>query len=90
MREKVKRYNFSVDDSGSVRGYESEHGRWVKRVVYDTLLADRDLLLEALEESQSLLASLFHEQRPENEIEEQIIENRRVINHVKGGVICGH
>lgn len=51
----------------------------------DHLTAERDLLLEVLEESQSLLASLLHEQRPENEIEEQIIENRRVINHVKKG-----
>lgn len=50
MSKEVKRYNFSVDNSGSVRGYESEHGRWVKRTDYDALLAERDRLREALEE----------------------------------------
>ena len=44
MSEEVKRYNFSVDNSGSVRGYESEHGGWVKWTDYDALLAERDAL----------------------------------------------
>lgn len=86
MREKVKRYNFTVDDSGSVRGYKSEHGRRVKRVEYfRTPPTHPDVaLVEALEESQSLLTSLLIEQRSEDEIEQQIIENRRVFNRASG------
>lgn len=37
------------------------------------------LLLTALEESQSLFAAMLHENRPKCEIEEQMVQNRKVI-----------
>lgn len=42
-------------------------------------------ILEALENSQSLLVALLHEIRPTEEIEKQIIENRDAMNaHLDG------
>ncbi|MCJ0972716.1 hypothetical protein MST27_04960 [Pseudomonas sp. PS1] len=42
MSKEVKRFNFDVDKFGSPRAYESEHGRWMKRDDYESLLAERD------------------------------------------------
>jgi len=67
MSKEVKRYNFSVDGGGAVRGYESEHGRWVRRDDYDALLAERDRLREALNALRAATPSLtcesFHHER---------------------------
>lgn len=41
-------------------------------------------LVRELEESQSLLVAMLHEQRPEKEIEDQIIANRAALT--KAGV----
>lgn len=88
MREKVKRYVMRTSGHGGVmpvnENYAGRDRQYVLASDYTALTAERDLLLEAPEESQSLLASLLHEQRPENEIEEQIIENRWAIDHAKG------
>lgn len=46
----------------------------------DFLLAERDRLREALEESQSLFAAMLHEQRPRCEIEDQMIDNRAALS----------
>lgn len=39
-------------------------------------------LVTALDNSQSLLVAMLHEQRPEEEIEKQIAENRAALNAV--------
>ncbi len=41
--------------------------------------AQHETLMEALDNSQSLLVAILHEQRPEEEIEAQIIENRAAL-----------
>lgn len=41
-------------------------------------------LVEALEETQSLLTAMLHEQRPRSEIEAQIAENRAAIAKATG------
>jgi len=85
VSEEVKRYNFSVDNSGSVRGYESEHGRWVKRADYEAVLAEKDMLLRALEE----LLELYEDDEGCRELE-QYRQGASVIARLKGDVVCGH
>lgn len=57
MSKEVKRYNFSVDGGGAVRGYESEHGRWVRRDDYDALLAERDAMKRVLRDARDVIAT---------------------------------
>ncbi|MEJ2897752.1 hypothetical protein RVU96_17695 [Bordetella avium] len=49
------------------------------------VLAAAPDLLEALQETQSLLTAMLHEQRPQSEVEAQIAENRAAIAKATGG-----
>ena len=49
-----------------------------------TLAAAAPDLAEALRETQSLLVTMLHEQRPRDEIEAQIIENRAALSKAEG------
>lgn len=68
-------YNMAMRDELSRRQFYSRA---------QALLADYDRMRDALEESQSLLAAMLHEQRPASEIQAQMIDNRAALAQEQG------